>query len=94
MISRGCRGALPTGPVLITPVRTEASAKIFSVTLETDRGLLSQLVKFYSNFDINPQMVSPNVPQSIYGLSVNTSNNKEPVISKSNESIQQERVKP
>ncbi len=39
-------------------------------------------------------MVSPSVPQSIYCLLVNTSNNKEPVISKSNESIQQERVKP
>lgn len=67
---------------------------MFRVSLETDWGLLSQLVKFYQNFDINPQMVSPNRPWSIYCLSVNTSNNKEPVISKSNESIQQEKVKP
>lgn len=47
LICRGCRGGLPTDPVLITPVCTEASAKMFSVSLETDRGLLSQLVKFY-----------------------------------------------
>lgn len=43
----GCRGGLPTGPGLITPASTEASAKMFHVSLETDWGLLSQLVKFY-----------------------------------------------
>lgn len=89
-----CKGGLPTGPGLITSASTEASAKMFSTSLETDRGLLSQLVKFYQNFNINPQMVSPNGPWSIYCLPVNTSNNKKPVISKSNESIPREKVKP